>query len=75
MQPNALELTALKYLAARGGSGNVLEVWKFDSSAFDEAFSMALAMENKDLVKLLYSNFNKKLIVLEMTLIGYAAIQ
>jgi hypothetical protein len=37
---------------------------------FDVGFQFANEMQNKDLVKLLYSNFNKNLIVVELTLLG-----
>ena len=38
--------------------------------SFDKAFEFANNLQNKDLVKLLYSNFNKNLIVVELTLVG-----
>jgi hypothetical protein len=69
------ELSILTHLAAQGGTGNVMDALSFDATQFDEAFTLALGMENKDLVKLLYSNFNKKLIVVELTLLGYNAIR
>ncbi len=52
-----------------------MDALSFDATRFDEAFTLALGMENKDLVKLIYSNFNKKLIVAELTLLGYNAIR
>lgn len=55
--------------------GNVIEALNYDNTQFDEAFSIALDMDNRNLVKLLYSNFNKNLVVVEMTLPGYHAIQ
>ena len=47
----------------------------YDSSKFDDGFALALTLENNDLVKLLYSNFNKNLVVVEMTLLGFKAIE
>ena len=48
----------------------MMEALNYDSGKFDEGFAVALAMENSDMVKLLYSNFNKNLIVVEITLVG-----
>lgn len=75
MELIASELSILTYLVTQGGTGNVMDALSFDATRFDEAFTLALGMENKDLVKLLYSNFNKKLIVAELTLLGYNAIR
>lgn len=55
--------------------GNVMEALNYDTSKFDEGFALALDMDNGNLVKLLYSNFNKNLIVVEITLPGHHAIQ
>ena len=55
-------------------SGNVMEILNYDSSHFDEGFSIANEMQNADLVKLLYSNFNKNLIVVELTLVGESKV-
>jgi hypothetical protein len=71
----ASEISILTFLVTQGGTGNVMEALSFDTTRFDEAFTLALRLENKDLVKLLYSNFNKKLIVVELTLLGYNAIR
>jgi hypothetical protein len=67
------ELTIIQQLAKTGGTGNVMEFLNFSPSDFDRGFSIANDMQNKDLVKLLYSNFNKNLIVVETTLLGYNA--
>jgi hypothetical protein len=67
------ELTIIKNLAKTGGTGNVMEFLNFSASDFDKGFSIANDMQNKDLVKLLYSNFNKNVIVVETTLLGYTA--
>jgi hypothetical protein len=62
----------LKYAVAKGGTGNVMEALQWDVSRFDEGFAIALDIQNLDYVKLLYSNFNKNLIVVELTLVGLA---
>lgn len=67
------ELTIIQHLAKAGGTGNVMEFLNFDPRDFEKGFSIANEMQNKDLVKLLYSNFNKNLIVVETTLLGYNA--
>lgn len=60
----------LKHLQHTRGTGNVLEALDWDASKFEEAFLLANEMQNLNYVKLLYSNFNKNLIVVEMTLVG-----
>jgi hypothetical protein len=55
-------------------SGNVMELLNYDSSRFEEGFAIANEMQNKDLVKLLYSNFNKNLVVVELTLVGESKV-
>ncbi len=67
------ELTVIQHLSTSGGTGNVMEVLNLDQSAFDHGFTIANNMQNKDLIKLLYSNFNKNQIVVEITLLGYNA--
>ena len=67
------ELIIIQHLTKSGGTGNVMEFLNFGPSDFDKGFSIANEMQNKDLVKLLYSNFNKNLIVVETTLLGYNA--
>jgi len=67
------EVTIIQHLAKAGGTGNVMEFLHFSPSDFDKGFSIANEMQNKDLVKMLYSNFNKNLIVVETTLLGYSA--
>ncbi len=49
---------------------NVVEALGYGPDRFQEAFDIALEMENRDLVKLLYSNFNARKIVVEFTLLG-----
>jgi hypothetical protein len=63
----------LEGLRAKGGTGNVMEILGWDSPRFDYGFQIANEMQNRDLLKLLYSNFNKNLIVVELTLLGAGA--
>lgn len=65
-----LQVQVLKALAAAGGTGNVMECVSGRVSGFQEGFEIANTLQNLDLVKLLYSNFNKNLIVVELTLPG-----
>lgn len=62
----------MKFAAANGGMGNVMEALGWDTTRFEEAFMLANDMQNLNYVKLLYSNFNKNLIVVELTLVGLA---
>ena len=43
---------------------------KYDVSDFQKGFDLANDMQNQDYVKLLYSNFTKNLVVVEITLLG-----
>jgi hypothetical protein len=52
---------------------NVLPVLGYGQDKFQEAFDIALAMENQNLVKLLYSNFQAGKIVVEFTRLGKLA--
>lgn len=67
------ELLVLQKLSAAGGTGNVMEFLNYSAADFDKAFEFANNLQNKDLVKLLYSNFNKNLVVVELTLLGFQA--
>ena len=49
---------------------NVIEALACGPDKFQLAFDVALAMENKNLVKLLYSNFDAKKVVVEFTLLA-----
>lgn len=60
----------LEGLRGKGGTGNVMEILNWDAMRFDEGFRIANEMQNRDLLKLLYSSFNKNLIVVELTLLG-----
>lgn len=65
------EFMVIKKLCAQGGTGNVMEFLGYGSSQFDEGFIMAITLQNKDLIKILYSNFNKNLINVEATLLAF----
>jgi len=64
------QILILKELVHKGGTGNVNEILSLSSGQFEEGFTIANDMQNKDLLKLLYSNFNKNLVVVELTLLG-----
>ncbi len=65
----------LKAIHQKGGTGNVMEVLGWDASRFEEGNRIALEMDNLNYVKMLYSNFNKNLIVVELTLVGMEEAQ
>lgn len=67
------ELLVLQKLSTAGGTGNVMELLNYSAVDFDKGFEFANNLQNKDLVKLLYSNFNKNLVVVELTLLGFQA--
>jgi hypothetical protein len=67
------ELIIIQNLSNTGGTGNIMEFLDYTVSDFDRGFTIANEMQNKDLVKLLYSNFNKNMVVVEITLVGYNA--
>ncbi len=47
---------------------NVMEALGYGSDKFQEAFDIALEMDNQSLVKLIYSNFNAGKVIVEFTL-------
>lgn len=49
---------------------NIMEVLGYGQEHFQQAFDIGLLMENKNLVKLIYSNFNAGKVVVEFTLLG-----
>jgi hypothetical protein len=51
---------------------NVVEALGYRSDQFQQAFDIALEMENRNQVKLLYSNFHAGKVMIEFTLIGKA---
>jgi len=60
----------LQFIHQKGGTGNVMEALGWDSSRFEEGSRIALALDNLNYAKMLYSNFNKNLVVIELTLVG-----
>lgn len=54
------------------GFGNVMEALAWSQDNFQNGFDLANIMQNMDLVKILYSNFNQNKIVIEFTLLGKA---
>lgn len=49
---------------------NVMEALGYGADKFQEAFDIALEMDNRGVVKLLYSNFNTGKVVVEFTLLA-----
>jgi hypothetical protein len=74
MERNNEVKLVLKFLREKGGTGNVMEALGWEASKFDEGFAFANELQNQDLVKLIYSNFNKNLVVVELTLLGHKEI-
>ncbi len=70
MSPSKTQLDVLQHLIKSGGTGDVMEFLSADNSEFQMGFDLANDMQNLDYVKLLYSNFNKNLVVVEITLLG-----
>lgn len=69
------EIKVLSKITEPGGTGNVMEILEWPTSRFEEGFMLANDMQNSNLVKLLYSNFNKNLVVAELTLVGQSEYQ
>jgi hypothetical protein len=49
---------------------NVIEALGYGPDQFQQAFDVALEMDNRSLVKLLYSNFNAGKVIVEFTLLA-----
>jgi hypothetical protein len=49
---------------------NVMDALGYSQDNFQQAFDIALEMDNRNLVKLIYSNFNASKVIVELTLIG-----
>jgi hypothetical protein len=49
---------------------NVLEALGYGTDKFQDAFDVALEMDNRNLVKLIYSNFNAGKVIVEFTLLA-----
>ena len=54
---------------------NVVEVLGYNSEMYQQAFDIALEMDNRNLAKLLYSNFNAGKVVVEFLLPGKRPLQ
>lgn len=52
-----------------------MEILGYSHADFQKGFDIAIEMQNRDLVKLLYSNFNQNKIIVEFTLLGKAAYE
>ena len=64
----------IKGIGDQGGTtGNVMEYLGYTQTNFQQGFDVANEMQNRDLVKLLYSNFNQNKVIVEFTLLGKAA--
>ena len=49
---------------------DVMKALGYGSDQFEQAFEIAREMDNQNLVKLLYSNFNTQKVVVEITLLA-----
>jgi hypothetical protein len=49
---------------------NVIEALDYGEQKYQQAFDIALEMDNQGLVKLLYSNFNAAKVIVEFTLLA-----
>jgi hypothetical protein len=58
-----------------GTTGNVMEILGYSQADFQQGFDIANEMQNRDLVKMLYSNFNQNKVIVEFTLLGKAAYE
>ncbi len=62
--------TVILGIGNEGGTGNVMNALEFQQDNFQTGFDIANDIQNMDLVKLLYSNFNQNKIIVEFTLLG-----
>ena len=49
---------------------NIIEVLRYTQEKFQRAYDIALEMDRRNLVKLLYSNFNASKVIVEFTLLA-----
>ena len=49
---------------------NIIDILGYGPEQFQEAFEIALEMDNFNLAKILYSNFDQGKVVVEFTLLG-----
>lgn len=68
--PEQAILTILKARSKTSNIVNVMDAFNYSSENFQKAFDIALEMENRNLVKLLYSNFQAGKVVVEFTLLA-----
>jgi hypothetical protein len=73
MSTDAKIQKVIKGIGDQGTTGNVMEILALASKDFQQGFDLAVDIQNRDLVKLLYSNFNQNKIIVEFTLLGKAA--
>ncbi len=71
MKQEELVNQVIKGIGSRG-FGNVMEALVWSQDNFQDGFDLANNMQNMDLIKLIYSNFNQNKIVIEFTLLGKA---
>lgn len=68
-------LKVINGIGDTGTTGNAMEILGYSHAEFQKGFDIAIEMQNRDLVKLLYSNFNMNKIIVEFTLLGKAAYE
>ena len=68
--PEQAILTILQPRSKTSNIVNVMDALNYSSENFRKAFDIALEMENRNLVKLLYSNFQAGKVVVEFTLLA-----
>jgi hypothetical protein len=68
-------MKVIKGVGDKGTTGNVMEILGYSQTEFQQGFDIANEMQNRDLVKLLYSNFNQNKVIIEFTLLGKAAYE
>ena len=60
----------IKGVGDEGGTGNVMNALSYTQAEFQSGFNIANEIQNMDLIKLLYSNYNQNKIIVEFTLLG-----
>ena len=71
MKQEELINQVIKGVGSRG-FGDAMEALGWTQENFQDAFDLINNMQNLDLIKLIYSNFNQNKIVIEFTLLGKA---
>lgn len=74
MKQEALINRVITGIGSRG-FGDVMEALAWGQENFQNGFDLANNMQNMDLIKLIYSNFNQNKIVIEFTLLGKAKFE